>query len=89
MKKFRGSSYLISLRKTSHFTIVCSRCSFGKSVGNKRFQNRLFFQFEGMSACNDKKEVILVFNHDVGEIITVAAEASYDFGKGSTYHTKL
>ena len=56
--------------------IVCSRCSFGKSVGNKRFQNRLFFQFEDMSAYNDKKEVILVFNHDVGEIISVAAEAS-------------
>ena len=42
-----------------------------------------------MSAYNDKKEVILVFNHDVGEIISVAAEASYDFGKGNTYHTKL
>ena len=42
-----------------------------------RFKNRLLSQFEDMSAHNDKKEVILVFNHDVGEAISVAAEANY------------
>ena len=31
-----------------------------------------------MSAYNDTKEVILDFNHDVGEAISVAVEANYD-----------
>ena len=31
-----------------------------------------------MSAYNDKKEVCLVFNHDVGEAIAIAAEENYD-----------
>ena len=31
-----------------------------------------------MSAYNDKKEVLLVFNHDVGEAIATAAEANYN-----------
>ena len=31
-----------------------------------------------MSAYNGKKEVSLVFNHDVGEAIATAAEANYD-----------
>ena len=33
-----------------------------------------------MSAYNDKKEVFLVFNHDVGEAIAPAAEPNYDDG---------
>ena len=35
-------------------------------------------QFEDISAYNDKKEVILVGNHDVGEVISVEAEENYD-----------
>ena len=42
-----------------------------KRVHSASFKNRLLSQ----SAYNDKKEVILVFNHDVGEVISVAAEA--------------
>ena len=42
-----------------------------KRVHSASFKNRLLSQ----SAYNDKKEVILVFNHDVGEAISVAAEA--------------
>ena len=49
-----------------------------KRVHNARFKNRLLSQFKDMSAYNDKKEVILVFNHDVGEAISVAAEENYD-----------
>ena len=49
-----------------------------KRVHRTRFKNRLLSQFEDMSPYNDKKEVILVFNHDVGKAISVAAEANYD-----------
>ena len=42
-----------------------------KRVHSASFKNRLLSQ----SAYNDKKEVILVFNQDVGEAISVAAEA--------------
>ena len=47
-------------------------------VQNTRFKNRLFSQFEAMSVYKDEKEVILIFNHDVGKAISVAAEANYD-----------
>ena len=41
-------------------------------------KSRLLYQFEDISAYNDKKEVILVGNHDVGEVISVEAEKNYD-----------
>ena len=43
------------------------------------FKKRLLNQFEDLTAYNDKKEVILVFNQDViGEVISVAADNNYD-----------
>ena len=45
---------------------------------NTRFKLRLLSQFEDMSAYNDKKEVVLAFNCDVGEVITTAAATNYD-----------
>ena len=47
-------------------------------VHSTRFKKRLLSQFQDMSAYNDKKVVLLVFNHDVGEAIATAAEANYD-----------
>ena len=47
-------------------------------VHSTRFKNRLLSQFEDMSSYNDKKEVILAFNYDVGEALSVAAEANFD-----------
>ena len=47
-------------------------------VYSTRFKIILLSQFQDMSAYNDKKEVSLVFNHDVGEAIATAAEANYD-----------
>ena len=49
-----------------------------KRVHSTRFKNRLLSQFEDMPLYNDKKEVILVFNHGVGKAISVAAETNYD-----------
>ena len=49
-------------------------------VHSTRFKKRLLSQFQDMSAYNDKKEVFLVFNHDVGEAIVTAAELNYDDG---------
>ena len=49
-----------------------------KRVYSTRFKNRLLSQFEDMSAYNDKKEVILVFNHDDGKGISVAEEGNCD-----------
>ena len=43
-----------------------------------RFKKRLLAQFEDLRAYNDKKEVILVFEHSVGEAISVASENNYD-----------
>ena len=47
-------------------------------VHSTRFKKILLSQLQDMSAYNDKKEVFLVFNHDVGEAIATAAEANYD-----------
>ena len=47
-------------------------------VQSTRFKKRLLSQFQEMSAYNDKKEVLLVFNLDVEEAIATAAEANYD-----------
>ena len=47
-------------------------------IHGTRFKLRLLSQFEDMSAYNNKKEVILAFNCDVGEIITTAAATNYD-----------
>ena len=49
-----------------------------KRMHSTSFKNRLLSQFKELSVYDDKKEVILVFNHDVGETISVAAEANYD-----------
>lgn len=54
---------------TSRFSALCVHLE--KRVHSANFKNRLLSQ----SAYNDKKEVILVFNQDVGEAISVAAEA--------------
>ena len=45
---------------------------------NTRFKNRLLSQFEDLSAHNERKEVILVFNHNIGEGITTVAGINYD-----------
>ena len=47
-------------------------------VHSTRFKKRLLSQFQDMSGYNDKKDVLLVFNHDVGEALATAAEANYD-----------
>ena len=48
-------------------------------VHSTRFKKILLSQLQDMSAYNDKKEVFLVFNHDVGEAIATAAEANHDY----------
>ena len=50
-------------------------------VHSTRFKKRLLSQFQEMSASNDKKEVFLVFNHDIGEAIATAAEANHDYDR--------
>ena len=47
-------------------------------IHSTRFKLRLLSQFEDMSAYNDKKEVTLAFNCDVGEVITTAAGTNCD-----------
>ena len=42
---------------------------FKTRVHSTRFKKILLSQFQDMTAYNDKKEVFLVFNHDVGEAI--------------------
>ena len=46
-----------------------------------------------MATYNDKKEVVLLFNHDVGEAISVSAEANYDNDgcilARAAHHTKI
>ena len=49
-----------------------------RRVHSTRFKSRLLSQFEDRSAYNVTKEVILDFNHDIGEAVSVAAEANYD-----------
>ena len=49
-----------------------------KRVHSTSFKNRLLSQFKELSVYNNNKGVILVFNHDVGDAISVAAEANYD-----------
>ena len=43
-------------------------------VHGTRLKNRLLAQFEDLSAHNDKKEVILMFNQYIGKAIATAAE---------------
>ena len=47
-------------------------------IHNTRFKNCFLSQFEDMSAHNEVKEVILVFNHSIAEAITTAAGINYD-----------
>ena len=47
-----------------------------------RFKNCLFSHFEEFSAHNEGKKVILVFNHNIGETITTAADINYDDDDG-------
>ena len=47
-------------------------------IHSTRFKLRLLSQFEDMSAYNDKSEVILAFNCDLGKFITTAAASNYD-----------
>ena len=47
-------------------------------VHSTRFKKRLLSQFQDMSAYNDKKVVLLVFNRDVGETIATAVEVNCD-----------
>lgn len=47
-----------------------------KRVHSTSFKNRLLSQFKELSMYNNNKGVILVFNHDVGDAISVAAEAN-------------
>lgn len=43
-----------------------------------RFKKRLLAQFEDLRAYNDKREVILVFEQSVGEVLSIASERNYD-----------
>ena len=47
-------------------------------IHSTRFKNRPLAQFEDLSAYKDKKETILVFNQDIGEVIATVAERNYD-----------
>ena len=47
-------------------------------IHSTRFELRLLSQFEDITAYNDKKEIILAFNCDVGEVIAAAALSNYD-----------
>ena len=47
-------------------------------IHSTRFKERLLSQFEDMSAYNEKKEVILAFNYDIGEFIATSAKSNYD-----------
>ena len=47
-------------------------------IHSSRFKKCLLSQFEDISAYNEGKEVILVFNYDIGEAITTAANINYD-----------
>ena len=47
-------------------------------IHSTRFKNCFLSQFEDMSAHNEAKEVILVFNHSIAEAITTAAGINYD-----------
>ena len=46
-------------------------------IHSTRFKNRLLSHFEDISAHNEVKEVILVFNHNIAEAITTAAGINY------------
>ena len=47
-------------------------------IHSTRFKNRLLSQFEDLSAYNEGKEVMLAFDHNIGEVITSAAGINYD-----------
>ena len=47
-------------------------------IHSTRFKKRIFSQFEDMSDYNEGREVILVFNYDIGEAMTTAASINYD-----------
>ena len=46
-------------------------------IHSTQFKLRLLSQFEDFSAYNDKKEVILAFNCNVGEVLTNATTTNY------------
>ena len=47
-------------------------------VHSTRFKIRLLSQFPDLTASNSKKEVILAFNFDIGEEISIAAKTDFD-----------
>ena len=47
-------------------------------VHSTRLKNRTLSQFEDMSAHKEGKEVILMFNRDIGEAVSSAASINYD-----------
>ena len=49
-----------------------------RRVHSTRFNIRLLSWFPDLTAHNFKKEVILAFNFDVGEAISIAAETDFD-----------
>ena len=47
-------------------------------IHSTHFKLRLLSRFKDFSAYNDKKEAILAFNCNVGEVITTASTTTYD-----------
>ena len=47
-------------------------------IHSTRFKLRLLSRFEEISTYSDKKEVVVAFNYDVGEVFTTAAATNYD-----------
>lgn len=51
-----------------------------------RFKKRLLAQFEDLRAYNDKKEVILVFEPSVGEVLSIASVCTW---QGCQYYSQV
>ena len=54
------------------------RITLEERAHSARFKNSFLSQFEDLSAHNEVKEIILVFNHSIAEAITTAAGINYD-----------
>ena len=76
LMRFQCSSYLIFVNQYS-VQLKELGLHIETRIYSTQFKLRLLSQFEDMSTYNDKKEVILAFNCDVGEVITAAA-TNYD-----------
>ena len=49
-----------------------------KRIHSTRFKNRILAQFDDISPHNEGKEVVLIFQRDIGAAVTSAASVNYD-----------